>query len=170
MSFQSRIRSAINRIALVLSLAGMVAVVVGGQGTGGSGREPVGAGKRKDFNAGVGPCMRSADEIGERNLGCSLSVDGELWWEGSTAEPRSFYAEHLVAYASDNETVYPGDLIGTGTVGHGCSMDIHKWIEVGQTATFTVEGIGSMSLQVVEGPARVRHVAGMPGLIPYPGG
>lgn len=135
----------------------------------GYGREPFGPTKRKDFNTAIGPCLVTADEIDERNLRCSISVDGELWWEGSTSEPRSFYAEHLVAYASDSEAVYPGDLIGTGTVGHGCSMDIHKWIMPGQTATFTVEGIGSMALIVVEGPRIVRHVKGMPGLIPAPG-
>lgn len=135
----------------------------------GYGREPFGPTKRKDFNTVLGPCLVTADEIDERNMACRISVDGETWWEGSTSEPRSFYAEHLVAYASDNETIYPGDVIGTGTVGHGCSMDIHKWVKVGQTATFTVDGIGSMSLTVVEGPSIVRHVDGMPGLLEYPG-
>ena len=144
-------------------------ILVDGSCRDGYGREPFGPTKRKDFNTALGPCMVTADEIDERNLDCRIAVDGETWWEGSTSEARSFYAEHLVAYASDNEVIYPGDLIGTGTVGHGCSMDIHKWIQVGQTATFTVDGIGSMSLTVVEGARVVDHVHGMKGLLEFPG-
>jgi 2-keto-4-pentenoate hydratase/2-oxohepta-3-ene-1,7-dioic acid hydratase in catechol pathway len=37
---------------------------------------------------------------------------------GSTSAPRSFLAHHLVAYASDNETLQPGDVLGTGTVSY----------------------------------------------------
>ena len=132
-------------------------------------REPFGPNKRKDFCTPMGPCLATADTIDERNIDCSVSVDGELWWEGNTGEPRSFWAEHLVAYVSDNETIYPGDVIGTGTVGLGCSMDIHKWPQVGQTMTFSMAGIGSMTLEIVKGTDRVRHVAGMPGLLEYPG-
>ena len=132
-------------------------------------RETFGPNKRKDFCTPMGPSLVTADEIDEFDIDCSVSVDGELWWEGNTGEPRSFRAEHLVAYASDNETVYPGDVIGTGTIGMGCSMDIHKWPQVGQHMTFTMAGIGAMTLEIVKGEDRVRHVDGMPGLIPYPG-
>ena len=135
----------------------------------GHAREPFGPTKRKDFSTVLGPCLVTADEIDETSLACTISVDGEPWFEGNTNAPRSFHAEHLVAYASDNETIFPGDVIGTGTVGLGCSMDIHKWIAIGQTATFTVAGIGAMALTVVEGEHRVDHVNGMPGLLPYPG-
>lgn len=132
-------------------------------------REPFGPNKRKDFCTPVGPCLVTADEINERDINCKVEVDGETWWEGNTGEPRSFWAEHLVAYVSDNETIYPGDLIGTGTIGMGCSMDIHKWPQVGQHMTFTMEGIGSMTLEIVKGADRVRHVDGMKGLLEYPG-
>ena len=132
-------------------------------------REPFGPTKRKDFGTALGPCLATADAIDEGNIDCRVECDGEVWWEGNTGEPRSFMAEHLVAYVSDNETIYPGDLIGTGTIGMGCSMDIHKWPQVGQKMTFTMDGIGSMTLEIVKGADRVRHVDGMPGLIPYPG-
>lgn len=135
----------------------------------GYGRETLGPTKRKDFNTVLGPCLATADSVDEMNLACSIAVDGETWFEGSTGAPRSFRAEHLVAYASDNETILPGDVLGTGTVGFGCSMDLHKWIRVGQTATFTVEGIGAMSLTVVAGEHVVDHVGGMDGLLTYPG-
>ena len=76
-----------------------------------------------------------------------------------------------VAYASDNETLHPGDVIGTGTVGLGCSMDMHRWPRVGQTFTIEVQGIGSLTHRIVPGhetPAYVRN--GMDGLLgPAPG-
>ena len=74
-----------------------------------------------------------------------------------------------VCHFSDNETIYPGDLLGTGTIGLAASMDTHRWIKAGQTATFTLEGIGSMSLKVVPGEHVTDHVNGMNGLIPPPG-
>ena len=132
-------------------------------------REPFGPNKRKDFCTPMGPCLVTADSIDEKNIDCSISVDGEIWWTGNTGEPRSFWAEHLVAYVSDNEAVYPGDIIGTGTIGMGCSMDIHKWPQIGQKMTFTMNGIGSMTLEITKGIDRVHHVKGMPGLIKYPG-
>lgn len=132
-------------------------------------REPFGPNKRKDFCTPIGPCLVTRDEIDDSDIDCRIEVDGELWWEGNTGEPRSFAPEHLVAYVSDNETVYPGDLIGTGTIGLGCSMDIRKWPQVGQKMTFAMAGIGSMTLEIVEGAKRVRHVEGMRGLLEYPG-
>ena len=93
----------------------------------GYGREPYGPTKRKDFCNVLGPCLVTADEIDEANLNVWVSVDGETWFEGNTGHRRSFLAHHLIAYVSDNETVYPGDLLGTGTIGFGCSMDYHRW-------------------------------------------
>ena len=59
--------------------------------------------------------------------------------------------------------------LGADVVGLGCSMDIHKWPQVGQKMTFSMASIGSMTLEIVKGTDRVRHVNGMPGLLEYPG-
>lgn len=132
-------------------------------------REPFGPNKRKDFNTVLGPCLVTPDEIEEGDLACRITVDGELWWEGNTGHRRSFTPAQLVAYMSDNETVFPGDLIGTGTVGLGCSMDLHKWPKVGARVRFEVEGIGRLEHEVVAGEHVVDHVAGMTGLLAHPG-
>ena len=132
-------------------------------------REPFGPTKRKDFHTALGPCLVTPDEVDVENLKCSIEVDGEIWFEGSTSAPHSFTPAHLVAYASDSEIIEPGDLIGTGTIGFGCSMDIHKWLRPGQTAKFTIEKLGSMSLRIVPGEHVVSHVLGMEGLLHYPG-
>jgi 2-keto-4-pentenoate hydratase/2-oxohepta-3-ene-1,7-dioic acid hydratase in catechol pathway len=134
----------------------------------GNDREPFGPNKRKDFHTALGPYLVTKDEVDPENLACKVEVDGEVWFEGNTSAPHNFSPAQLVAYVSDNETVYPGDLIGTGTIGFGCSMDLHKWPKVGQTATFTMAGLGSMALKVVKGEHVVSHVAGMKGYLEPP--
>jgi len=133
-------------------------------------REPFGPTKRKDFCTVLGPCLVTADAIDEADLRVRVAVDGETWFEGTTAAPRSFLAHHLVAYASDNETIYPGDVLATGTIGTGCSMDYGKWPAVGQTVEFEVEGIGRLRHRIVAGEHVVDHVAGMDGLLRHPVG
>jgi 2-keto-4-pentenoate hydratase/2-oxohepta-3-ene-1,7-dioic acid hydratase in catechol pathway len=132
-------------------------------------REPFGPTKRKDFCNVLGPCLVTADALDEGNLAVRVSVDGEVWFEGNTGHRRSFRPEHLVAYASDNETLHPGDLLGTGTVGLGCSMDLHRWPQVGQTWTVEVEGIGTLSHRIVPGERVVDYtLRGMDGLLRPP--
>ena len=132
-------------------------------------REPFGPTKRKDFCNVLGPCLVTADEIDEANLNVRTIVDGETWFEGNTGHLRSFLAHHLVAYASDNETLYPGDILATGTIGFGCSMDLHRWVKVGQTVTFEVEGIGSLTHKIIAGERVVDYtLKGMDGLLKPP--
>jgi 2-keto-4-pentenoate hydratase/2-oxohepta-3-ene-1,7-dioic acid hydratase in catechol pathway len=132
-------------------------------------REPFGPTKRKDWCNILGPCLVTADEVDEANLPVRVTVDGEVWFEGNTGHRRSFLAHQLVAYASDNETLHPGDLLGTGTVGLGCSMDLHRWPQVGQTVTFEVGGIGSLTHQIVAGERVVDYtLRGMDGLLQPP--
>jgi 2-keto-4-pentenoate hydratase/2-oxohepta-3-ene-1,7-dioic acid hydratase in catechol pathway len=111
----------------------------------------------------------TADEIDEANLDVRVSVDGEVWFEGNTSAPRSFLAHHLVAYASDNETLYPGDLLGTGTVSYSCSVDLHRWPQVGQRVRFDVAGIGSLEHLIIAGEREVDYAkAGLDGLLHAP--
>jgi 2-keto-4-pentenoate hydratase/2-oxohepta-3-ene-1,7-dioic acid hydratase in catechol pathway len=131
--------------------------------------EFLGPAKMKDWATVLGPCMVTADEIDEARLDVRISVDGEVWFEGNTAAPRSFLAHHLVAYASDNETLHPGDLLGTGTVSTSCSVDLHKWPQVGQRVRFEVAGIGTLEHTIVAGEHVVDHVRnGMDGLLQAP--
>jgi 2-keto-4-pentenoate hydratase/2-oxohepta-3-ene-1,7-dioic acid hydratase in catechol pathway len=134
----------------------------------GNDREPFGPTKRKDFHTGLGPWLVTPDEIDPENLDCSVAIDGETCFSGNTSAPHSFAPAQLVAYASDQEMLYPGDLLGTGTIGMGCSMDHHRWVKLGQTMTFTMAGLGTMSLKIVPGETVVRHVEGMPGMVAPP--
>jgi len=131
-------------------------------------REPFGPTKRKDFHTAMGPWLVTPDEIDPENIACSVAIDGKTCFSGNTNAPHSFTPAQLVAYASDNETIFPGDLLGTGTISVGCAMDHHQWVQPGQTMTFTMEGLGSLALKVVPGETRVRHVEGMQGLLKAP--
>lgn len=129
-------------------------------------RDTLGPAKSKDFATMVGPCLVTADEIDEADLGVRVVVDGEVWFEGNTNLPRSVLTHQLVAYASDNETLQPGDLLGTGTVGMGCSLDLRRWVQVGQTISIEFAGIGRMRHTIVAGEHVVDYVgSGMNGLL-----
>jgi 2-keto-4-pentenoate hydratase/2-oxohepta-3-ene-1,7-dioic acid hydratase in catechol pathway len=131
--------------------------------------EFLGPAKMKDWATVLGPCMVTADEIDEGDLAARITVDGEVWFEGRSSAPRSFLAHHLVAYASDNETLQPGDLLGTGTISYSCSVDLHRWPQVGQRVRFDLEGIGSLEHTIVAGEQGVDYVKnGIEGLLPVP--
>jgi 2-keto-4-pentenoate hydratase/2-oxohepta-3-ene-1,7-dioic acid hydratase in catechol pathway len=144
-------------------------IVIDCSDRGAGARDALGPAKSKDWATMVGPCLVTADEIDEGNLRVRVIVDGETWFDGNSSAPRSFLAHHLVAYASDNETIKPGDLLGTGTVGTGAAMDLHKWVEEGQTVRVEIEGIGWMEHKIVPGERVVDYVGrGMDGLLPLP--
>src|SRR5438552_8727315 len=131
--------------------------------------EFLGPTKAKDWATVLGRCMVTADEIVEANLDVRITVDGEVWFEGNTSAPRSFLAHHLVAYSSDDETLQSGDVLGTGTVSYSCSVDLHKWPQVGQRVRFDVVGIGTLEHIIVageSGPGYVRN--GLGGLLGTP--
>ncbi len=132
------------------------------------GRNELGPFKGKDFCNVMGPCLVTADDIDERNLKAILRVDGEVWFEGNTGHRRQFLSPELVAYASDNETLYPGDFIGSGAIGLGCSVDIGKWIEPGMLVEMEIEGIGILRNPVVQGKQKIDYVLnGLPGHLKY---
>jgi 2-keto-4-pentenoate hydratase/2-oxohepta-3-ene-1,7-dioic acid hydratase in catechol pathway len=135
----------------------------------GNARETFGPAKRKDFCNVLGPCLVTPDEIDEGNLAVRVIVDGETWFDGNTGHLRNFTPAQLVAYASDHETIQPGDLLGTGTVGLGASMDTHRWPQVGQTVTIEIEGIGALTHPIVAGDhGNGITLHGMTGLLPAP--
>jgi 2-keto-4-pentenoate hydratase/2-oxohepta-3-ene-1,7-dioic acid hydratase in catechol pathway len=132
-------------------------------------QEMFGPSKSKDFGTTLGPYLVTADEVDEANVKARFTVDGELWWEGSSSEPRTFLAHHLVAYISDHEMLYPGDVLGTGTIGLACSMDTKRWVKPGQTARFEVEGLGVLEQKVVSVAGADYARTGMDGLMQAPG-
>lgn len=121
--------------------------------------------KGKDFCNVLGPVLVTPDEFDPRNATCAFRVDGEVWWSGNLSEPRQFQTEDLIAYASEEEELFPGDVIGSGTVGLQCSLDTDRWVAVGQMVEFEIEGIGVLRHRIVESgsaslPSLVRNGLG----------
>ena len=113
------------------------------------GREWLGPFKGKDFCTVLGPCIVTTDEFDYRNARAWYDVDGERWWEGNTNEPRAFFTDSMVAWASAEEELLPGEVLGSGTVGEQCSFDTGRWIKPGASIEIGIEGLGVLSHNVV---------------------
>jgi 2-keto-4-pentenoate hydratase/2-oxohepta-3-ene-1,7-dioic acid hydratase in catechol pathway len=88
----------------------------------------MGPGKGKDFAYGLGPCLVTADEVGpEENLGIQVWINGEKWSEGRTAD-RYWSWGLMLSHLSQEETLQPGDVMGSGTFFQGCGLDMNRWV------------------------------------------
>lgn len=112
----------------------------------------LGPAKGKDFDTGnaIGPCLVTPDEIPDPYaLAMAARVDGEEWSRGSSRDMH-FRFEDLIAYVSRSETLYPGDVFGSGTVGGGCGLEHGRWLKPGATVELEVEGLGVLRNRVVK--------------------
>jgi 2-keto-4-pentenoate hydratase/2-oxohepta-3-ene-1,7-dioic acid hydratase in catechol pathway len=132
-------------------------------------KEMLGPYKHKDFGTNIGPCLVTPDEFDEMNASCGIRVNGEVWWEGNTGQKRNFRMADLIAYASDEEMLHPGDVIAAGTIGDSCSVDTGKWIKPGDSVELWIEGIGTMRLTAKREKREFSYVRdGMKGMLPAP--
>lgn len=109
-----------------------------------------GGGASKDFDTGyaLGPCIVTADEIGDPYALTMLArVNGEEWSRGNSG---TMYhrLEDLIAAISIDTTLYPGEVIGSGTVGGGCGLEQDRFLEDGDTVELEIEKIGTLSNQI----------------------
>jgi 2-keto-4-pentenoate hydratase/2-oxohepta-3-ene-1,7-dioic acid hydratase in catechol pathway len=106
--------------------------------------------KGKSFrNSNVlGPCLVTPDELNVDNLRMTAKINGELWSEGNSAD-MYFKFPQLISYLSKEDPLYPGEFIGSGTVGTGCGGELNRWIKPGDVIEFEVEGIGILRNSVV---------------------
>lgn len=108
----------------------------------------LGPARGKDFCNGVGPCIVTADEIPDPYaLYMRVRVNGEQVSDGSSAGMH-FKFEDLLAFLSEGATLYPGELICSGTVGGGCSFETGQIIKPGDVIECEVEKIGTLRNRV----------------------
>jgi len=101
--------------------------------------------KSPDSYTVLGPCLVTADEIPDPgHLGLRLSVNDEVRQESNTAD-LIFGVPELIEYASSFYTLFPGDVILTGTPA-GVSP-----IQPGDTITAAIDKIGTMQVHVHAG-------------------
>jgi 2,4-didehydro-3-deoxy-L-rhamnonate hydrolase len=109
-------------------------------------------GKGFDTFCPMGPALVTADELPElAGLAVQSYVNGELRQDARVSD-MLFDIPALIAHASQNITLEPGDLITTGTPA-GCGTFRHPplWLRPGDTVDVAVEGIGTLSNPVVAG-------------------
>jgi len=99
-------------------------------------------GKSFDTFCPMGPWLVSADEIDGRSLRVRLWVNDELRQNALTSD-LIFGIPALIETISRGITLYPGDLIATGTpAGVGMGFDPPRWLKRGDRVRIEIEGIG----------------------------
>ncbi len=85
----------------------------------------------------------------QRNLRMIASVNGEVWSEGNSGSAYWTFPQ-MIAHVSMDETIYPGDLFGSGTVGGGCGLELDRWLAPGDVVELEIEGIGVLRNRVIK--------------------
>ncbi len=107
-------------------------------------------GKACDNFGPTGPWLVTKDEAGDpQDLHVWLEVNGNRFQDGNTST-MIFTVAHIVSYLSNLFTLYPGDLISTGTPpGVGAGMNPPVYLNVGDTVRLGIEGLGVQNQVVV---------------------
>ncbi|HAM36245.1 MAG TPA: 2-hydroxyhepta-2,4-diene-1,7-dioate isomerase [Elusimicrobia bacterium] len=116
----------------------------------------VGPAKGKDFAYALGPCLVTRDEIDlDADLFMEAWVNGQKWSQGRTRD-RYWSWGLMLSHVSQEETVYPGDVLGSGTFYQGCGLDLGRWLNPGDEVELRVQGIGSLRNKVAAPKAQIR--------------
>ena len=111
--------------------------------------------KGKDFDTAnvMGPWLVTADEVPDPYaLTMVARVNGEEWSRGSSGEMHHKF-EDILAHVSRDETVYPGEFFGSGTVGGGCGLEQGSFLKIGDVVELEVSGLGLLRNRVVASTA-----------------
>jgi 2-keto-4-pentenoate hydratase/2-oxohepta-3-ene-1,7-dioic acid hydratase in catechol pathway len=127
-------------------------------------RVGLGPAKGKDTATTIGPLLVTPDELepfrseGGFDLAMTVDVNGTRYSTGNWNTLYWTFAQ-MIAYASRGTTLYPGDVIGSGTVGTGCILelarvhgeDAYPWLKAGDEVRIEVEQLGSLTGWIVPG-------------------
>ena len=131
----------------------------------------LGPAKGKDFATTIGPWIVTPDELAARwaqgalapDLAMTASVAGAEGrvvevTRGSWGKARYSFAQ-MLARASADVHVRAGEILGSGTVGTGCLLEVKdqtlgRWLEPGDVVMLAIEGIGEIQTPIVVRPTR----------------
>jgi 2-keto-4-pentenoate hydratase/2-oxohepta-3-ene-1,7-dioic acid hydratase in catechol pathway len=107
-------------------------------------------GKSCDSFGPIGPWLVTRDEVKDpQNLKMWLTLNGETMQDGST-QTMVFGVAHVVSYLSQFMTLYPGDIISTGTPpGVGMGQSPQRYLRPGDIVELGVEGLGTQRQEAV---------------------
>ena len=122
----------------------------------------LGPAKGKDFASSIGPWLVTPDELTDArsgkgyDLAMTASVNGAELSRGSWSSAHFSFGE-MVERASADVRLRPGDLLGSGTVGTGCLLEIRdetlgRYLEPGDTVSLAIERLGELTAPVVQRP------------------
>ena len=133
----------------------------------------LGPAKGKDFATAIGPWLLTLDELAEFevapkenhvgknwNLKMICKVNGVQVSEGNLGDMDWTFAE-IIERASYGVDLYPGDVIGSGTVGTGCFLELNgtgklsdanyqeQWLQPGDVVEMEIDELGALSNTII---------------------
>ena len=131
----------------------------------------LGPAKGKDFASVLGPYLVTPDElsgniINEDDNGCkydlqmTCSLNGKLLSKGNLKD-MAWSFEKIIERVSYGTTIYPGDIIGSGTVGTGCLLEINGtnklkssdftevWLKENDVVEMEIEKLGKITNKII---------------------
>ena len=130
----------------------------------------LGPAKGKDFATSLGPWLVTRDELAKAGrlkkankgevLEASMKayINGKQYSEGNVNQMNWTFAQ-IIERASYGVTLYPGDVIGSGTVGTGCLLELNGskitnnlWLQAGDTVVLEIDGLGRLENRVMMEP------------------
>jgi fumarylacetoacetate (FAA) hydrolase len=125
----------------------------------------LGPAKGKDFATGLGPYLVTMDELQDRtvktprgntfDLGMRAFVNGEKVSQGNVNDMTWTFAQ-ILERASYGVSLFPGDVIGSGTCGTGCFLELNgskstkdQWLKPGDVVALEIDRLGRLENTVV---------------------
>jgi len=116
-------------------------------------------GKSWDTHCPLGPCITTADEVGDpHTLDLKTWVNGELRQSSNTGQ-LLFNAYDLVEHLTTAFTLEPGDVISTGTPGGvAAAMKPPKWLKAGDVVKIAIDKLGEIENRVIAEPENTPRI------------
>ena len=124
----------------------------------------LGPAKSKDFATSIGPYLVTIDELEDHIINKKDGITFDLNMKGyinnnltsnDNVKNMSWTFSEIIERASYGVTLYPGDLIGSGTCATGCLLELNqtnntnKWLKVGDHVKLTVDVLGTLNSLIV---------------------
>ncbi len=105
--------------------------------------------KAKNFATSISTFVIPASEILPKfeDLTVRVYINGERVSEATTEGPQH-HPRDMVAYAGLEETLYPGELMGTGTVPGSCGVEVGRYLRKGDVITLELVGYGTLTNRI----------------------
>ena len=135
----------------------------------------LGPAKGKDFANVIGPYLVTPEELESKSidtafgkkydLQMSCYVNGKLLSNGNAKDMHWTFAE-IIERASYGVDLFPGDVIGSGTVGTGCLLELnssrkkenvkyqYQWLNTGDEIELRIEGLGKITNKIIKSQSK----------------